>query len=149
MPAKLDKHILTMRDAEIFHKHEVEKKSMDQVAKETGVSRDTIKRTKKKLAYRELVLSGLEYHKFGVLEYTKKLVDLTNAKKVINCGQGVTETCEDNVVQLNAIKKIGDIFGDNAPKEIDIASGLAGSSDAELYEELEIACKEAGLDAGK
>ena len=39
--------------------------------------------------------------------------------------------------QLKAIEKIGKVYGDNAPTNIDISGSLASTRDADLYDEIE------------
>jgi hypothetical protein len=140
---------LTFRDLQVFSKCEQQNKTLDEAAAEMGVSRDTIKRTKKRGSYRDLTLSAMEELGYTVDEYVKKLVGLTNAKKLLNCG-GHDMEVEDNVVQLKAIEKIGKVYGDNAPTNIDITGSLAGSSDENILEEIESALENpVGGDSGE
>ena len=136
MPAKLPTDVLTYRDLQIFTKHETEGKTLDKTAEEMGVSRDTVKRTKKKAAYRDLVLDAMEKQGFQVENYVEKLVGLTSAEKEINIG-GDLHYVPDNTTQMKAIEKIGKVYGDAAPVDIDLSSSLARSSDEELFEEFE------------
>ncbi|MCE5185037.1 MAG: hypothetical protein LLF76_02805 [Planctomycetaceae bacterium] len=135
MPAKLDGNVATLRDLQIFKAHTLEGKTLDKTAKELGISRDTIKRTKRKPVYRDMVLAALEAKGFTVDDYVAKLIDLAHAKKSINIG-GLAEEVDDNVTQMKAIEKIGNVYGDNAPREINIAGDLASASDAELLAEI-------------
>ena len=52
MSKKSTANELTVRDEMVFRHHEVEGKTIDQTANIIGVSRDTVKHTKKKPAYR-------------------------------------------------------------------------------------------------
>ena len=127
---------LTYKDLKVFTKVEVEGKTLDQAAEELGCSRDTLKRTKKRGSYRDLTLQAMDEQGYGVDEYVAKLVELTKAQKLLNCG-GHDVTVEDNVTQLKAIEKIGKVYGDNAPTNIDISGSLASTRDADLYDEIE------------
>ena len=82
---------------------------------------------------------------YGVEQYVQKLVSLTDAKKEISIG-GDSIKVDDNTTQMKAIDKIGKVFGDNAPTEVDLTSSLASASDAELFEELETEFIRRGLD---
>ena len=134
---RIPKH-LTMRDLTVFSKIEMEGKTLDQTAEEMNISRDTVKRTKKRGSYRDLVLDALEEKKFGVPEYVDKLIKLTKAKKTLNCG-GHDMEVEDNTTQMKAIEKIGKVYGDDSPTNIDITSSLASSRDEDLIGEIEAA----------
>ena len=148
MAAKLPKE-LTLRDLTVFVKHETEGKTLDQTAAEMGVSRDTIKSTKKRGSYRDLVLSAMEEKKFGVEDYVTKLIKLTDAEKTINCG-GHNMEVPDQTTRMKAVEKIGKIYGDDAPTNIDISGSLAGSRDEDLAEQLEAAIEESvGSGAGE
>ena len=146
MPAKIEDKVLTYRDLQIFKKHETEGKTLDKTADEMGISRDTVKRTKKKAAYRDMVLAAMEAEGYGVEQYVQKLVKLTDAKKEISIG-GDSIKVDDNTTQMKAIDKIGKVFGDNAPTEVDLTSSLASASDAELFAELEEEFERRGLEA--
>ena len=147
MGGKLPSNVLTYRDLQVFNKIENEGKTLDKTAEELGVSRDTIKRTKKKDCYRNLVLDALEKKGFTVETYVTKLVGLTDAEKEINIG-GDIHFVPDQTTRMKAIDKVGKVYGDNCPTENIITSNFASSSDEELFEELEGRCKDAGVDEG-
>ena len=134
MPHKLPEG-LTYRDLQVFAKVEQEGKTLDQAAEELGVSRDTIKRTKKRGSYRDLTLAAMEELGYTVEDYTKKLIGLTDAKKMLNFG-GHNEIVDDNVTQLKAIEKIGKVYGDNADVGVNVRHDMGMASDEELMEAL-------------
>lgn len=135
MPAKLPKTV-TIRDMGVLVHHEMNGCTLEETAKKLGVSRDTVKRTKRRAAYRDLVLAALEEKGFDVPKYVDKLIGLTDAERDINIG-GQVHLVPDNVARMAAIKKIGDIYGDSAPKELSHTHSLTASSDDELGELLE------------
>jgi len=145
MPKKLPSDVLTYRDLQIFNLHEQKGKTLDETAEELGISRDTVKRTKRKLAYRDLVLTAMEEQGFQVEDYVKKLILLTQAEKEINVG-GDIRMVNDNTTQMKAVEKIGKIYGDNAPLDLEISGNLTKASDGELFEELAEASERFGVD---
>lgn len=144
MPPKRPSDVLTYRDLQIFHLHEEKGKTLDETAEELGISRDTVKRTKRKIAYRDLVLTAMEEQGFGVDDYVKKLIGLTDAQKEINVG-GDIRMVDDNVTQMKAVEKIGKIYGDSAPENLEISGNLTKASDGELFEELAEASERFGV----
>ena len=54
MASRNDKDRLNITDLNIMHSQEVENKTYPETCDDLGVSRDRIKRTKKKQAYRDL-----------------------------------------------------------------------------------------------
>jgi predicted DNA-binding protein (UPF0251 family) len=138
---KRDPNTLTLRDLEILQKHTIEGKTQRVTAMEMGISKDVIKRTKRKPAYNQLAQAALEEKGYTVDRLVSDLIAKTKAQKDINIGGSCIQV-DDNVAQLKAIERIGDIYGVNAPKDISI-TGIAGSSDAEIFEELEEALQAA------
>ena len=132
---------LTLRDLQVFSKIEQEGKTLDQAAEELGVSRDTVKRTKKRGCYRDLILDAIAERQFTVDEYAKKLIALTEAEKVLNCG-GHDQVVSDNPVRMKAIEKLGRIYGDDADKTVNLGLSAQSTSDEELLEEIDSALKE-------
>ena len=145
MPKKLPSDVLTYRDLQIFNLHEQKGKTLDETAEELGISRDTVKRTKRKLAYRDLVLTAMEEQGFQVEDNVKRLILLTQAEKEINVG-GDIRMVNDNTTQMKAVEKIGKIYGDNAPLDLEISGNLTKASDGELFEELAEASERFGVD---
>jgi hypothetical protein len=144
MPAKTPE-TMTLRDLAIFKAHTLEGKTLAEAAKAVGTSKDTVKRTKKKKAYRELVISALEANNWDVDEYAKKLIKLVNAERELSVAGEIIKV-QDNVTQIAAIKKLGQIYGDDAPKEVDLTHSLASASDAELLEDLQATSEQYGVD---
>lgn len=141
---KMDTSALNLRDVAIFKAHTLEGLSLNETAQKVGCSRDTVKRTKKKEAYHRLAQEALERQQYGIDELVGDLIAKTKAKKELYIGSGVIEV-DDNITQLKAIERIGDIYGVNAPTNLNVAA-IAGSSDEELAGEIEEACREAGVD---
>jgi hypothetical protein len=135
---------IELRDIKVFFKREVEGKTVAKVAEEIGVSTDTIKRIRKKPAYRDLTLDALQEQGYSVNNLIKDLIRQTNATKHIIQNGRVVET-DDNIAQIAAIKKLSEIFGVDAPKEQNIHHSFASSSDGELAGELEAAFSVFGL----
>jgi hypothetical protein len=90
-----------------------------------------------------LAQAALEEKGYTVDRLVSDLIAKTKAQKDINIGGSCIQV-DDNVAQLKAIERIGDIYGVNAPKDISI-TGIAGSSDAEIFEELEEALQAARM----
>ena len=65
---------------------------------------------------------------------------MTTAEKKISVGSSL-KFVPDNVAKMAALKKIDDIYGDNAPKHIDLTSPYNDMSDEELMQELEDSVK--------
>lgn len=125
---------LTLRDLEVLTL-DIEGKTGEEIAEKVGVSRKTVVNTKAKPAYRDLMIGALEVHKFGVNDIAKKLVSMTDAQKAINV-DGTLEIVEDNTTQLGAVRKLCDIFGVDAPKELDIKATTAAMTNEELLSHL-------------
>jgi len=146
MPAKKDPNALTIDDVSVIKLHEVGKLSLDETAEAMNVSRETVKRIKKKPAYRDFVLAALEAEEYNATKYARQLIALTEAKKETTCQGKPIDKVVDNAARMKAIEKIGDILGVDAPKEYDLQHSLATKSDEELAEELGRAKQEYGLD---
>ena len=121
---------LTLRDLEVA-KRDLAGKTGDEIAEEVGVCRKTVVNTKAKPAYRDLMLSALESNQFGVNDLAKKLVELVDARKSLNV-DGTIHIVEDNVTMLGATRKLCDILGVDAPKELDIRASTANMTNEEL-----------------
>jgi transcriptional regulator with XRE-family HTH domain len=130
MTPSSEQQALTLRDLEIA-KRELEGVPQEQIAEEVGVCRKTVHNTKAKPAYRDLMLSALENNKFGVNDLAKKLVELVDARKSLNV-DGQIHIVEDNVTMLGAARKLCDILGVDAPKELDIKASTANMTNEEL-----------------
>lgn len=135
---KIDDKSITNRDAMVFFHNAVQGKTLDQTAQELGISRDTVKRTKKKSSYRDLVIAYGGQIDLTMEAYVRKLKELMYANKTIKLDSG-SITVPDNTTQLNATLKFGRILGDEAPKETSVQHTIAGASDEELHEAFESA----------
>ena len=144
-----DPNTLTLQELEILQKHTIEGKSGYQTAHELGISRDTVKRAKRKPAYHEMAQAALEQKGYTVERLVGDLIDKTTAKKCENMGGSLLEV-EDNVSQIKALTIISKIYGVEAPQQINLNS-LAGASDDELIEELneQLAAATAGAQNAK
>ena len=134
-----------MDDITVIQHHEVEKKSLDETAAIMNVSRETVKRIKRKPAYRDFVLEAIENKGYNADKFAEQLIALTEAKKKMNV-EGELEDVDDNPTRMKAVEKMGDILGVDAPKEYDLQHSIAAKSDAELAEEFGRAKREYGLD---
>ena len=129
-------NVLTLRDLEVM-KRDLAGQTGDQIAEELKVCRKTVTNTKAKPAYRDLIIGALEQEQFQVGDLAKKLVTLSNARKDLNV-DGVLHTVDDNVTRLGAVRKLCDIYGVDAPKEIDVRATTAQMSNEELMENLSV-----------
>ena len=132
MTSKFKPSELTYRDLQIMHSQEIAHDTRAQTADKLGVSVPTIARTKKKAAYRDLVLAALEEKEVTAVTVAESLKKLMNANKHINVKDEGLQEVEDNIVRFNATAKIGDIMGVDAPKEFDLKHTMAAMGDEEL-----------------
>ena len=133
---KWDENKLTKRDLLIYKKNIVEGKTLTKTAQELGICTETVKRTKKKLAFREYALSALEQLGYTVDTHIRRLVELTLADRYA-AYRGERTAEPDNPVRMQAAKEIGQIMGLHAPKETNVQHNIAMSSDEELFAELD------------
>ena len=132
---KANPEALTLQQLEILQRHTVEGKSQEQVARELGISRDTVKRVKRKPAYHELAQAALETKGYTVDTLVEDLIAKTTATKSENIGGSVIEI-EDNVSQMKALDQIAKIYGVHSPQSINLNTTNA-ASELELLEELD------------
>ena len=144
-PAKKKPDILTLDDVSVIKLHEVEKKSLNETAEIMNVSRETVKRIKKKPAYRDFVLDAIEKRGYSADTFAEQIIALTEANKQINV-EGELEEVDDNPTRMKAVEKMGDILGVDAPKEYDVRHGLASATDEEIAADLEKAESRFGVD---
>ena len=130
----IDKNNLNLTELGIMHSQEVENKTYPETCEDLGVSRDKIKRTKKKQAYRDLVIAALDQKGATADKYAEKIIELMEAQKTIRLKGGTTVKSPDNIVQFNATSEFGDILGVKAPKEFDLKHSMAAMGDDELKE---------------
>jgi len=133
---KWDENKLTKRDLLIYKKNIVEGKTLRKTAQELGVCTETVKRTKKKQAFREYALSALEQLGYSVDTHIKRLVELTMADRYA-AYRGERTAEPDNPVRMQAAKEIGQIMGLHAPKESNVQHNIAMSSDEDLFAEID------------
>ncbi len=142
MTSKFTPSELTYRDLEIMHSQEIAHHTRQQTADMLNVSVPTIARTKKKAAYRELVIAALEEKGVTASTVAQSLKDLMEANKHINVRNEGLQEVSDNIVRFNATAKIGDIMGVDAPKEFDLKHTMAAMSDEELQDAVNASAKE-------
>jgi hypothetical protein len=138
-----DENKLTKRDLLVYKKNIVEGKTLKKTAQELGICTETVKRTKKKLAFREYALAALEQLGYSVDTHMRRLVELTMADRYA-AYRGERTAEPDNPVRIQAAKEIGQIMGLHAPKETNVQHNIAMSSDEELFAEIDeaaIRCK--------
>jgi len=133
-PKKEDPNTLTLQQLEILQKHTIEGKTQEQVAKELGISRDSVKRAKRKPAYHELAQAALEKKGYTVEALVVDLIAKTTAQKSENIGGSIIEI-EDNVSQMKALDQIAKIYGVHAPQNVNLTTTMT-ASDKELLDEL-------------
>lgn len=135
MPAKIDPTTLTLRDAEIFKYHMLDKKTLDETADLVGVSRDVVKRTKKKQAFCELIDMAMQDEGYAAKEYAENLISMLQATKGVNYA-GRRQEEPDNLVRMQALRTWGDVTGAYAPKQLNLQHQMGAISDDELEDEL-------------
>jgi len=113
---------------------EVDHDTWEKTSEKVGVSQMTISRTKKKQAYRDIIIAALEQQGATPETFAEDLMRLMKAKKTIVSKEEGVLTVNDNVTQFNAVQKFGDILGVDAPKEFDLKHSMASMSDEELQE---------------
>ena len=111
---------------------EVDGDTYPETCQKLDVSRSKIARTKKKQAYRDIVIAALDEQGATAVTYAKKLIVLMDAKKKIHTKGGVIVEAEDNIVQFNATSEFGNILGVKAPQKFDLKHSMAAMSDGEL-----------------
>jgi predicted DNA-binding protein (UPF0251 family) len=141
----------TIQDAEAVQYHAVEGKSLAETGKLMGVSRDTVKRIKKREAYHDLAVQALEKAGGDVKKTMEKLVAKTEAKYTIKTGtdkdgNNTYEEVDAHTPQLRAIERICDIYGVDAPKHLDVAGLIASASVEELLAEIAETKRRLGMD---
>ena len=134
MASRNDPNRLNLTDLHIMHSQEIKNDTYDVTCEKLNISRDRIKRTKKKQAYRDVAIAAAEEMGFTAKKYIEKLISLMEAKKKIRLKGGKTFEAPDNIVQFNATSEFGDILGVKAPKEFDLKHSMAAMGDDELNE---------------
>jgi hypothetical protein len=121
---------------------EIKHHTRKQTAELLNVSVPTIARTKKKAAYRQLVLDALEQKGVTAATVADSLKDLMKAEKVLVVKDEGCVRVDDNITRFNATAKVGDIMGVDAPKEFDLKHTMAAMGDDELQDAVNQSAKE-------
>ena len=133
MPTKITQ-TPTLRDAEVVLHHGLENRTLEETGKIMNLSKSTIKRTKRRAAYNELAIQAGEDLDHDIKELMKKLWDKTEAKYKLKGAEA--EEVDAHSIQMRALERLGDVYGIDAPKEVDIAGLIASSSIEELLAEI-------------
>jgi hypothetical protein len=140
---KIDPNTLQVRDYDVMKYNVLQGKTIKETARLMNTSVDTVKRIKRKPAFRDLMVEAIERNDYNLDLHAKRLIRQTTAQKSINIG-GAKEYEDDNPSILKALDMISNIYGLYAPKQLELA-GATGASDEELASEIEEALGEQGL----
>jgi hypothetical protein len=149
MPAKIDPHRYTMRDANVVQVHEVEGHTLQETADILNMSVSTVQRTKRRPAYNELAIQAMKDKKRFLNIWTDLMWDGANAEKIIKNEDGDREKVPDHKTRFPYINRALDIYGVDAPKEVDLSGLIAGSSVEELVAAIARAKQKLGMDDGR
>jgi hypothetical protein len=133
---------VTLLDLQVMQGKELLHKTDQEIAKSLNVTVQRVKKCQKKQGYRDMVIAALEERGYTAAKFAEKLSESLDKTKAIVVDHEVVEV-SDNVAQNAALQRWGDILGVDAPKESVFA--FAGSSDAELDQQLEEAAKQFGV----
>jgi len=136
MPAKRGNEP-TIRDAEVVYHHGLGNHTIEEAGKLMNLSPSTIKRTKRRAAYNELAIKAGEDLGHDINELMEKLWDKTEAKY---------KKTDAHNIQMRALERLGDVYGIDAPKEVDVAALIASSSIEELLAEIIETKRRLGMD---
>ncbi len=114
------------------------------IAKETKLTRKTVKVILDKPSIRQLMMNSFTENKFTLSMLAKKNIDMLSAKKY---AKGTTEEVDDNVAQVAAMKEMNSIYGVYAPKQLDIRASATEASLEELIDQADAALEELGMAA--
>jgi hypothetical protein len=143
MPAWIDPNKLEVRDMRVFKYHVLEGNTLKETAEILNTSIDTIKRIKKKPAFRDMAIEEMNDLGYSIRKHMDKLIKKTDAQKPFYFNQELIYV-DDNPSQMKALDTITDVYGLRAPKQMEL-SGSTSSSDAELFAEIEEAAENTGL----
>jgi hypothetical protein len=134
---------INLVDLQVMQLRELENLPIQTVAAQLHIPVTRVNAIRKKAAYRDMVIAALEEKGYNAVKFADKLVQMLDKNKSIVVDHEVVEV-SDNVAQNAALQRWGDILGVDAPKEHNIS--VAGSSDAELDQQIIEAEKQFGVD---
>ena len=116
-----------------------------QIAKETNLTRKTVKVILDKPSIRQMMIDAFTEHKFTLSMLAKKNIDMLSAERYV-FKNGNYKKVADNVAQVAAMKEMNSIYGVYAPKQLDIRASATEASLEELTDQVDAALEE--LDMG-
>lgn len=133
---------INLLDLQVMQLRELENMPIEKVAATLHVPVSRVNAIRKKIAYRDMVIAAMEEKGYNAVKFADKLIEHLDKTKAIVVDHEVVEV-SDNVAQNAALQRWGDILGVDAPKEHNL--NVAGSSDAELDQQLKEAEEQYGL----
>ncbi len=115
-----------------------------QIAKETNLTRKTVKLILDKPSIRQLMMDAFTEHKFTLSMLAKKNIDMLSAQRWMFADKKYKKV-DDNVAQATAMKELNSIYGVYAPKQLDIRASAAEASLEELTDQADDALEELGV----
>ncbi len=115
-----------------------------QIAKETNLTRKTVKVILDKPSIRQMMMDALSENKFTLSMLAKKNIDMLSATRYAFVN-GKYEKLNDNVAQVAAMKELNSIYGVYAPKQLDIRASATEASLEELTNQADAALEELGM----
>ncbi len=112
-----------------------------QIAKETNLTRKTVKAILDKPSVRQMMLDAFTEHKFTLNMLAKKNIDMLNATRYV-FKNGAYKKVDDNVAQVAAMRELNSIYGVYAPKQLDIRASATEASLEELIDQADAALEE-------
>ncbi len=115
-----------------------------QIAKETNLTRKTVKVILDKPSIRHMMMDALTENKFTLSMLAKKNIDMLSATRYAFVS-GEYKKLDDNVAQVAAMKELNSIYGVYAPKQLDIRASATEASLEELTDQADAALEELGM----
>ncbi len=112
-----------------------------QIAKETNLTRKTVKVILDKPSIRQMMMDALAENKFTLSMLAKKNIDMLSATRYVFKKEGYKKV-DDNVAQVAAMKELNSIYGVYAPKQLDIRASAAEASLEDLIDQADTALEE-------
>ncbi len=112
-----------------------------QIAKETNLTRKTVKAILDKPSVRQMMMDAFTENKFTLNMLAKKHIDMLSAKRWM-FANGKYKEFDDNVAQVTAMKEMNNIYGVYAPKQLDIRAFATEASLEELTDQADAALEE-------